>query len=58
MSYERMQAAEVELKAQIEALQVRAAQTDVSEADEPELDIPAAGRTPTLRNPINRLHLQ
>ena len=41
MSYERMQAAEIELKAQIEALLVRAAQTDVSEADEPELDIPA-----------------
>lgn len=41
MSYERMQAAEVELKAQIQALLERAAQTDVSEADEPELDIPA-----------------
>ena len=41
MSYERMQAAEVELKAQIQALLARAAQTDVSEADEPELDIPA-----------------
>lgn len=41
MSYERMQTAEVELKAQIEALLARAAQTDVKEADEPELDIPA-----------------
>ena len=34
-------AAEVELKAQIDALLARAAQTDVTEADEPELDIPA-----------------
>jgi transposase len=41
MSYERMQAAEVELKAQIDALLARAAQTDVAEANEPELDIPA-----------------
>lgn len=41
MSYERMQKAEVELKAQVEALLARAAQTDVKEADEPELDIPA-----------------
>jgi transposase len=41
MSYERMQVAEVELKAQIQALLARAAQTDVKEADEPELDIPA-----------------
>jgi len=41
MSYERMQAAEVELKAQIDALLARAAQTDGAEADEPELDIPA-----------------
>ena len=41
MSYERMQAAEVELKTQIDALLARAAQTDVAEADEPELDIPA-----------------
>jgi Transposase DDE domain len=36
-----MQAAELELKAQIDALLARAAQTDVAEADEPELDIPA-----------------
>ena len=41
MSYERMQAAEIELKAQIDALLARAAQTDVAEAREPELDIPA-----------------
>ena len=41
MSYERMQAAEVELKAQIDALLARAAQADVAEAGEPELDIPA-----------------
>jgi len=41
MSYERMQAAELELKAQIQALLARAAQADVAEADEPELDIPA-----------------
>lgn len=36
-----MQASEVELKAQIDALLARAAQADVTEADEPELDIPA-----------------
>jgi hypothetical protein len=41
MSYERMQAAEIELKAQIDALLARAAQADVAEANEPELDIPA-----------------
>ena len=41
MSYERMQAAEVELKAQVDALLKRAAQADVAEAGEPELDIPA-----------------
>jgi len=41
MSYERMQAAEVELKAQVDALLARAAQADVAEANEPELDIPA-----------------
>ena len=41
MSYERMQAREIELKAQIDALLKRAAQTDKTEADEPELDIPA-----------------
>ena len=41
MSYERMQVAEIELKAQIDALLARAAQTDVAEANEPELDIPA-----------------
>lgn len=41
MSYERMQVAEIELKAQIDALLARAAQADVAEANEPELDIPA-----------------
>ena len=41
MSYERMQAAQVELKAQVDALLARAAQTDKAEAGEPELDIPA-----------------
>ena len=41
MSYERMQQAETELKAQIEALLERAKTTDAAEADEPELDIPA-----------------
>jgi transposase len=41
MSYERMQAREIELKAQIDALLRRAAQTDKAEVDEPELDIPA-----------------
>ncbi len=41
MSYERMQQAEAELKAQIDALLERAKSTDAAEADEPELDIPA-----------------
>jgi len=41
MSYERMQQAEGELKAQIDALLERAKATDAAEADEPELDIPA-----------------
>ena len=41
MSYERMQASEVQLRAQIEALLARAAREDQAEADEPELDIPA-----------------
>jgi hypothetical protein len=41
MSYERMQQAEVELKAQIDALLQRAKSTDEAEANEPEIDIPA-----------------
>jgi len=41
MSYERMQEAEAELKAQIDALLQRAKRSDEAEADEPELDIPA-----------------
>jgi transposase len=41
MSYERMQQAQTELKAQIDALLERAKSTDAAEADEPELDIPA-----------------
>jgi transposase len=41
MSYERMQQAEGQLKAQIDALLERARTTDAAEADEPELDIPA-----------------
>jgi transposase len=41
MSYARMQAAEVELKAQITALVKKAAHTDEVERDEPDLDIPA-----------------
>ena len=41
MSYERMQQAEAELKAQIDALLQRARRTDEAEADEPELDLPA-----------------
>ena len=41
LSYERMQAREIELKAQIDALLKRAAQTDQAEANDPELDIPA-----------------
>jgi transposase len=41
MSYGRMQSAEVELKAQIDALLKKAASTDEAEKNEPELDIPA-----------------
>jgi transposase len=41
MSYERMKQAEVELKAQIDALLARAKATDETEANEPELDLPA-----------------
>ena len=41
MSYGRMQAAEVELKAQIAALVKKAASTDEAEKNEPDLDIPA-----------------
>jgi transposase len=41
MSYERMEQAEVELRAQIDALLERATSIDTAEADEPELDIPA-----------------
>ena len=41
MTYERMQLAEAQLKSQIDALLERAKTTDASEADEPELDIPA-----------------
>ena len=41
MSYERMQARELELKAQVQALLERAKQADVAEAGETELDLPA-----------------
>src|SRR5674476_765014 len=41
MSYGRMQAAEIELKAQIAALVQKAANTDEAEKNEPDLDIPA-----------------
>jgi transposase len=41
MSYGRMQQAEIELKAQINALLERAKTADAAEADEPEVDIPA-----------------
>ena len=41
MSYGHMRKAEVELKAQIEALLKRAQQADEAEKNEPELDIPA-----------------
>ena len=41
MSYGRMQAAQIELKAQIAALLKKAASTDEAERDEPELDLPA-----------------
>ena len=41
MSYQRMQASEVELQSQIKALLGRAAQADQAEANEPELDLPA-----------------
>jgi transposase len=41
MSYQRMQAAEVELQGQVKALLARATQADQAQANEPELDIPA-----------------
>ena len=41
MSYERMQQAEAELKAQIDALLARAATADAAEQNEPEVDLPA-----------------
>ena len=41
MSYGRMQTAEAELKAQINALVQKAASTDEAEKNEPDLDIPA-----------------
>ena len=41
MSYERMKQAELELKAQIDALLARAKATDEAEVNEPELDLPA-----------------
>ncbi|MET3108977.1 transposase [Oxalobacteraceae bacterium GrIS 1.18] len=41
MSYERMNKAELELKAQIDALMAKAKATDEAEKSEPELDIPA-----------------
>ena len=41
MSYGRMQTAELELKAQIDALIKKAANTDEAEKNEPDLDIPA-----------------
>ncbi len=41
MSYARMQASEIELKAQIAALIQKAKNTDEAEKNEPELDIPA-----------------
>jgi len=41
MSYQRMQAADLELQGQIKALLARAAQADQAEANEPELDLPA-----------------
>jgi transposase len=41
MSYAGMQAAEAQLKAQIDGLLARAAQADKTEAGEPDLDVPA-----------------
>jgi len=41
MSYQRMQASEVQLQEQIKALLARAAQADQAEANEPEVDLPA-----------------
>ena len=41
MSYARMQSAEAELKAQIEALIKKAASTDEAQKNEPDLDVPA-----------------
>ena len=41
MSYDRMQQAERDLKAQVEALLAKAKAADIAEKNEPELDIPA-----------------
>lgn len=41
MSYGRMQSTQIELKAQIAVLLQKAASTDESEKNEPDLDIPA-----------------
>lgn len=49
MSYARMQAAELELKAQIAALLQKAANTDETEKHEPDLDIPAEIERRTAR---------
>jgi transposase len=49
MSYGRMQAAEVELKAQITALVQKAANTDEAEKNEADLDIPAEIERRTAR---------
>jgi transposase/IS5 family transposase len=49
MSYARMQATEIELKAQITALVQKAANTDEAERDEPDLDIPAEIERRTAR---------
>jgi transposase/IS5 family transposase len=49
MSYGRMQAAEVELKAQISALVQKASNTDEAEKNEPDLDIPAEIERRTAR---------
>jgi transposase len=49
MSYGRMQATEIELKAQITALVQKAANTDEAEKNEPDLDIPAEIERRTAR---------
>jgi hypothetical protein len=54
MSYERMQQAEGELQAQIDALLERAKSTDAAEADE--FGVPEANEQDNFTDPDSRIH--